>query len=506
LWDVAAGRPLYDAPVGEVQSLAFSANGRAVVTADSDAVRRWGAATGKMSWAVEASYAAVLSSDGRVAADQVGGGIRLVDATAGVDLPALSSLGEDVRPLALSPGGRVVAVTRAADGRRELALLDTASSKQWHALATYPEGPAAVAFSADGRTFAAVEVVVEPRDPQAVGGLSNTLALPQAKKAVFRTWDAASGRLLREFAAGPIWPTRLLVSPDGRYLFAYAVGEPIRVWETAIGKQVLEWSPADKPTQALAVSADGRTLATADSNHSADDPAVIRLWDAGTREELGRFLPAEQCHVGPLAFSPDGTRLASAAGWDGTALVWDVADMTGRPRPAAVRRTEEELTDLWNDLGSGDAAKAFEAGRKLARSEGAAAFAAARLPGWRRLLDRADGRRLARLIADLDADAFAVRREAAEDLRRLGPLAEGALRERLKDEKLSVEARSAIGEVLTGGGEGGEFARWRRATEALERAGTAEARDVLKQLAEGSDPVAEEAKASLERLGRGAVP
>jgi hypothetical protein len=254
------------------------------------------------------------------------------------------------------------------------------------------------------------------------------------------------------------------------------------------------------------VSADGRTLATADSNRSADDPAVIRLWDADTREELGRFLPAEQCHIGPLAFSPDGARLASAAGWDGTALVWDTAGVTGRSRPAALRRTEEELTDLWNDLGGGDAAKAYEAGRKLARSEGAAAFAAARLPEWRRLLERADGRRLARLITDLDADAFAVRRDAAEELRRLGPLAEGALRERLKDEKLSVEARSAIGEVLASGGEGGECARWRRATEALERAGTPEARDALKQLAEGSDPVAEEAKASLERLGRREAP
>jgi hypothetical protein len=40
----------------------------------------------------------------------------------------------------------------------------------------------------------------------------------------------------------------------------------------------------------------------------------------------------------------------------------------------------------------------------------------------------------------------------------------------------------------------------------MERAGTPEARAVLKRLADGADPVAEQAKAALERLERVAAP
>jgi WD40 repeat protein len=67
----------------------------------------------------------------------------------------------------------------------------------------------------------------------------------------------------------------------------------------------------------VAFSPDGTRLATA----SVDQ--TVRLWDVGSHQQLGQPLTG---HTGPVlsvAFSPDGTRLATAS-FDGTVRLWDV--------------------------------------------------------------------------------------------------------------------------------------------------------------------------------------
>ena len=64
-----------------------------------------------------------------------------------------------------------------------------------------------------------------------------------------------------------------------------------------------------------------------------------------TQQELGR-VKAHRGSISALAFSPDGQRLLSASE-DATALVWDVAALTGRgkavPPPAPLARDETPL-------------------------------------------------------------------------------------------------------------------------------------------------------------------
>ncbi|MEM9462179.1 MAG: SUMF1/EgtB/PvdO family nonheme iron enzyme [Myxococcota bacterium] len=77
----------------------------------------------------------------------------------------------------------------------------------------------------------------------------------------------------------------------------------------------------DDRVVAAAVSAEGRTIATASHDHT------VRLWDAHS----GRPVRTLAGHAGPVhavAFSPDGTRLATASE-DQTARLWDVD--TGTP-------------------------------------------------------------------------------------------------------------------------------------------------------------------------------
>lgn len=205
--------------------------------------------------------------------------------------------------------------------------------------------------------------------------------------------------------------------------------------------------------------------------------------------------------VHALAFTPDGKMLAAAEAPDTTIRLWDVSGLTRARRRPAVGLTDKDLAALWADLAGANAAKAYRAARTLATApKQAVPWLQERL----RPVAAPDPDQIVRLLADLDSDSFQTREKATRELAGLGESAGPALRKALAG-RPSAEVRQRLQPLLAEldrPEDSPERLRVLRAVEALEDAGTAEARQVLEKLAGGlaEARVTREAKASLSRL------
>jgi WD40 repeat protein len=94
----------------------------------------------------------------------------------------------------------------------------------------------------------------------------------------------------------------------------------LTVWDAASGRELFAASAHDCPITEVVFSPDGRRIATAAGEDGRGEAA---LWDAETGACQSR-LHGHVDWVLAVAFSPDGRRLATASG-DRTIRVWDPA-------------------------------------------------------------------------------------------------------------------------------------------------------------------------------------
>jgi hypothetical protein len=319
--------------------------------------------------------------------------------------------------------------------------------------------------------------------------------------------ELATGRILRVLPQpdhspenmGSSIDSRAIFAPDGRTLVivTHRKGQDaVHIWELATGKErvniALPETPDQAPFMTLAFSPDGRTLATGGLDS-------IQLWDVATgREVLRRSV---QNPPACLVFSPDGKVLVSGH-WDGTALLWDLAEASERYRSAATQTDAQELEACWAALKSEDAHKASAAAGK---------FVAGPVEAVRTMrkhlvaVQAVPPQKIRQLVADLDGNEFARRKAASEGLIDLEELAFPALQEALRANP-SIEKHQRIEALLSDPYTIRSPATLQgvRAVEALEQIGSAEAKELLATLAGGAPEarLTQEAKASLERLSR----
>jgi len=190
-----------------------------------------------------------------------------------------------LKTVAYSPDGRRMA-TGSAD--RTARLWDADSGRA--ITITLRDPVNSVSFSPDGR-----ELLTAAGDTS-VSTMGETPV---------RLWDAATGRLLKEFNDPCLDDPRCPAvdasfSPDGQRLVAtFPTVSKIVVWNTRTGA-VISRLRDSVYTSRVTFSSDGSRIVTA----SLD---ALRVWDAVHYERL-LTLPLDQL-PGKLAFTPDGSRL-----------------------------------------------------------------------------------------------------------------------------------------------------------------------------------------------------
>jgi WD40 repeat protein len=399
LWDLATGRDLTSGHRGAVGPVAFSPDGKSMVSGSSDrTLRRWDVPTGRELYRFDSgplgwAHVAAFSPRGDLVAfsSYKDDAIRLWDPATGKELRRLL----DRRgPLGItfSPDGRLLA---SAGSWGDIRLWDPATGKEVCHILGHAEGNA-IAFSPDCKLLAS-------------GGGDGTL----------RLWELPAGKEVRRLPrivnpgngeAGSI--QTVVFSPDGKTI---ATGgdykDPsVRLWAVDTGKN--RWTITGQPLEyvlGLAFSPDGRSLASVGSSDG-----VCRLWEVATGKQRRRFI-GHRSYASRVAFSPDGRALATGS-WDTTALLWDVFGLLGPvnlPRP---NRSDKELDQLWTQLAGEDASQAFVALKAfLATPDLSVPFLANHL----RPVPPVETRRMSRLLADLGDERFEVRKRADDELEEL---------------------------------------------------------------------------------------
>ncbi|NQT17945.1 MAG: hypothetical protein HQ582_34655, partial [Planctomycetes bacterium] len=191
-----------------------------------------------------------------------------------------------------SPNGSTVAWAGAATTTVKLLNLATGQIRQTSGAHT--ASIAAVAFSPDGSIVASA-------------GDDSTIKL----------WDVSTGQLRRTLEGHTSGVFSVAFVPDGATLVSGSGDRTIKLWDTANGELRRTLTGHTDTVFSVAVSPDGSILASGARDRTA------KLWRLATGEVL-HTLQGHTSHVRSVAFNPDATLVASGS-MDATVKLWDVA-------------------------------------------------------------------------------------------------------------------------------------------------------------------------------------
>ena len=306
---------------------------------------------------VQTIRSVAFSRDGRLLAVAHGeqrkeGAVRVWDVPQRREI-ALWEEPEGINSVHISPDGRLVAFSSLSDNLVKIGSID--SGEEILKIGTGNK-QARVRFSPDGKTLATASTggelkvwnVEDGKELKSLASLSfNLQCLAFSRDGTrivagggpFRedrfgwagAWEIASGRQIAEIKDMPDSVLGIAISPDGKLVATAGRDGAARLWETETGKLVTTLSGHQSALEWVDFSPDGEILA---SGSYAD---TAKLWSVDDGVELAT-LPGHVGDVLTTRFSPDGKTLATG-GAGGVVRLWDVAtrQQTGVLEPDATR-------------------------------------------------------------------------------------------------------------------------------------------------------------------------
>ena len=154
---------------------------------------------------------------------------------------------------------------------------------------------------------------------------------------VIHVFDVATGKDQGTLTGHTGWPSELAVSPDGRRL-ASASGagrgqDYVRLWDLDTLRELHRLEPIGVAAFGLAFSPDGKRLVAVGGSNpgGAGDRGEIRIWDVESGRPVRTIAGVSAESVYCAAFSADGNSIASG-GLDGTFRLWEIASGAERHR------------------------------------------------------------------------------------------------------------------------------------------------------------------------------
>ncbi|CAM4235302.1 serine/threonine-protein kinase [Kibdelosporangium persicum] len=322
----------YNDPGASVMSLAFRPGGNEIAAGDADSgLYTWDTVSGaEITRTTEQSggvLAIAYTPDGTRITGAGNATFTVTPPERGatsrkVALPGRLFIGRGA--MAVSPDGRWIAATHqpadpalAAQDFR-ITVWDTATLTERAVLEMGREWPLDLTFSPDGDKLLALTsssgTGVAGSDPDG----SDTAA-------GMVTWRTPGFTGESRTPLGGNTLNTVVYTPDGRSLITAGISGLLQIRDAATGQVRKQFGQHPSMVRRIAISPDGRTLASV----TAED-STIRLWNLADPEPgLAANLNAHLSSLNDIVFSPDGTRLASG-GTDTNVAVWrlDPADVT----------------------------------------------------------------------------------------------------------------------------------------------------------------------------------
>ena len=246
--------------------------------------------------------AASMSSDGRYAASRSANQLLRWDLASGTPIGPPVTIREQPLGLAISPGGKMVAVDRA-----DLLFFDTFDAAS----------PRRLSFKT-GKLLHWSLAITSAGDKIADGGADGVIRM------IDPTSDVETAALRGH--AGVV--SVVAFAPDGRTLLSGGWDHSVRLWDLASGTELSRFDGHTSAIHGVAFSGDGtRAISFARSmtgpkSRDVADPAV-RVWDLKD-EARHMTLPVRAPVVHAVACTPDGQRAVALV--DRELFVWDLTD------------------------------------------------------------------------------------------------------------------------------------------------------------------------------------